>query len=428
MSEAERRKARLKGRIRNALLGGIAGAGLGSVLAKPDVGYKWARGGFIGGAAAGAAVNPRKRAELSAVELAAGGCARDERGRKIVQLVARMRQEKQKPKEGFWARHGARVAGAAAAIGAVGALATLKDRGMRFRHEPKSTITDELLGRKVAPSVTPTPPPPRRKSWSVSARGSRPGRKVDLHQRAMGAIVTLRAERRAIELNVADPEQSNRFTPSLSAGTIYRKGRRALVGVRRSGNMAQDAADVIAGRRRQPGKKREWEKSWFKNAVAGAALGAAMWGVPRAYAYRVTQKTGTGPGTTWPDVIAHARRGGLKKLFESPAGKRVCLAVARMRLVELDTQAAYAGWDLRDARGKSARVYAPGSRRRDRREKTKWERVDTIRAMRNAAMGVAAAGLAGSGVLGWQNRKLRMALKPKAPAAASNLVPFKKAR
>ena len=48
-----------------------------------------------------------------------------------------------------------------------------------------------------------------------------------------------------------------------------------------------------------------------------------------------------------------------------------------------------AGWDVRDARGRSARVFTPGSRPRTRREKKKSERVEHIRKVRNVAIGVA---------------------------------------
>lgn len=54
-------------------------------------------------------------------------------------------------------------------------------------------------------------------------------------------------------------------------------------------------------------------------------------------------------------------------------------------------------WDLRDARGRSARVYAPGSQRRIRRSKTPFERIDTERKVRDAvAVGTLVTGAVGT--------------------------------
>jgi hypothetical protein len=51
-----------------------------------------------------------------------------------------------------------------------------------------------------------------------------------------------------------------------------------------------------------------------------------------------------------------------------------------------------AGWDLRDARGRSARVFAPGSQGRDRRPKEWYEKIDNERKL------WAGAALAGTGL------------------------------
>jgi len=67
------------------------------------------------------------------------------------------------------------------------------------------------------------------------------------------------------------------------------------------------------------------------------------------------------------------------------------------------------GWDLRDARGRSARVYAPGSRKRQRREKEWNERVDNIRLVRNIAIG---ASLAGAGGTLYYRNRLKKAINP----------------
>ena len=79
------------------------------------------------------------------------------------------------------------------------------------------------------------------------------------------------------------------------------------------------------------------------------------------------------------------------------------------------------GWDLRDARGRSARVYAPNSRKRQRREKQWDEKVDNIRAIRNVAIAGSIAGLGGT--LYYRNR-LQRATKPKAHAPHPDTIPF----
>ena len=92
------------------------------------------------------------------------------------------------------------------------------------------------------------------------------------------------------------------------------------------------------------------------------------------------------------------------KLFQSKTGKTVQFATV---------DPLEKGWDLRDARGRSARVYAPGSKKRDRREKDWGEKTDNIRLVRNIAIAGTIAGGVGAGVLG---HKL---IKQKAATAAT---------
>jgi hypothetical protein len=67
--------------------------------------------------------------------------------------------------------------------------------------------------------------------------------------------------------------------------------------------------------------------------------------------------------------------------------------------VGFDDVASYAGWDVRDPRGRSARVFAPGSRRRVRREKDWHERVDNQRKLLSALAATGTLAGAGAGVL-----------------------------
>jgi hypothetical protein len=72
-------------------------------------------------------------------------------------------------------------------------------------------------------------------------------------------------------------------------------------------------------------------------------------------------------------------------------------------------------WDLRDARGKSARVFAPGSKPRDRREKNWNEKTENIRLVRNIAI---AGTLAGAGAaLHYRNKANK--LVPQVPKASN---------
>lgn len=85
--------------------------------------------------------------------------------------------------------------------------------------------------------------------------------------------------------------------------------------------------------------------------------------------------------------------------------------------VEFDAQAAASGWDVRDPRGRSARVFAPGSRRRVRREKDWHEKKENQKKM--VAGGLAATAVL-AGVVGYKaggrakSRALRKFMKKKA--------------
>ena len=84
------------------------------------------------------------------------------------------------------------------------------------------------------------------------------------------------------------------------------------------------------------------------------------------------------------------------------------------RLIQFDDPLD-AGWDLRDARGRSARVFAPGSRGRDRRPKAWHEKVENERKLWGAAaaVGTLTGGLAGRKLLqGQLKQKVKLATAP----------------
>jgi hypothetical protein len=92
--------------------------------------------------------------------------------------------------------------------------------------------------------------------------------------------------------------------------------------------------------------------------------------------------------------------GGLMKGADDLTGKKnlvaKILSAKLQRLREFDLFARESGWDVRDPRGKSARVYAPGSRTRVRREKYWHEKTENQRKIMIAA-GVGAAAIGGLG-------------------------------
>jgi hypothetical protein len=114
------------------------------------------------------------------------------------------------------------------------------------------------------------------------------------------------------------------------------------------------------------------------------------------------------------------------KHFESTAPVLVSLS-AKLNLIGFDLQTHMAGWDLRDARGRSARVYAPGARARDRREKKWHERTHNIKRIAVAcAVGAGALGLAGGVMVGRANPKIVKSVvkstRKKIKGAADNIV------
>lgn len=107
-----------------------------------------------------------------------------------------------------------------------------------------------------------------------------------------------------------------------------------------------------------------------------------------------------------------------KKDFTTPA--------QRLGVIEFDAVAADAGWDVRDPRGKSARVFAPGSRKRQRRPKKWHEKAENERKLRNAGTAAALIG----GTLGGMVIGRRMPRKIKLPKlgdeAAAKVTPMRK--
>ncbi len=183
----------------------------------------------------------------------------------------------------------------------------------------------------------------------------------------------------------------------------YRIAGKARKGVDRASGLASDLGDVVSGRPRQRDaagrlKKREWEKTWFKNAakntaIAGAVMGGTAWlGSKRPSAQKARRIIGRGVREAIPRI---------NKVFPDLVPGRMqqqwgFSAKGARRVIRLESDEYYdpGEWEIRDARGRSARVFRPGSRRRVRREKRWHERVGNQRAM--AALAVLAGTAAGA--------------------------------
>lgn len=107
-----------------------------------------------------------------------------------------------------------------------------------------------------------------------------------------------------------------------------------------------------------------------------------------------------------------------------PGGKMIPppgFLASKFNPVHFDQIADFVGWDVRDPRGRSARVFAPPSRPRMRREKEWYEKEENRRKIRAAIAAVAVPSLAVSGAL--VGRRY-FPIKPK-PTAVSNILPFR---
>lgn len=97
-----------------------------------------------------------------------------------------------------------------------------------------------------------------------------------------------------------------------------------------------------------------------------------------------------------------------KRSFSTPAA----------RVYQFDDNAYDAGWDVRDPRGRSARVFAPGARKRDRREKRWHEKAENERKLwKTAVVTAGIAGLAGGRMI--KKGKVKVPAKAAVPSSAA---------
>lgn len=194
------------------------------------------------------------------------------------------------------------------------------------------------------------------------------------------------------EFNLRNPEYDNQYTASLDPRSAYRKAQTTRRWANRAGEVGRDLDDIVSGRPRNPKKKRFYEKSWFQNGLTAAAIASPI------IASRQLARTRKA-------IPALNKLGKVGRGINKSHKDGFPLFSARTRRVihfstYADTYETRAqGWDLRDGRGKSARVFAPGSKPRQRRPKEPHERVENIRKRKNQALGLAALGV-GFGIAG----------------------------
>jgi hypothetical protein len=145
-------------------------------------------------------------------------------------------------------------------------------------------------------------------------------------------------------------------------------------------------------------KKREWEKSWFQNkatevglTVAGlGGLGAVRYAHnnPDTAAGRAYSNTKLGLTSTKNNLAEIG--GAIMRTATNITRRRFSAKLKKLR--ELDAYAEDQGWDVRDPRGRSARVFAPGSRRRERRPKEWHEKTENERKLWKAGLLASAVG------------------------------------
>ncbi len=201
-------------------------------------------------------------------------------------------------------------------------------------------------------------------------------------------------------------DQYGRVLDSTSPLSAYRKASRIVPWVNRASQTAGDIGDIASGKQV---KEPFYKKAWFKRAAVTSAIALPILANKLANVgeVRIHEKRPPlqrQPKTPFQDEVGRTAVA-TDKLARGAANAKAAIKrkvglAARLQATHFAyADALDAGWDVRDARGKSARVYAPGSRRRERREKQWGEKTDNIRKVRNAALVVAAGGIGAAGYL-----------------------------
>lgn len=172
---------------------------------------------------------------------------------------------------------------------------------------------------------------------------------------------------------------------------------------KRGMGLVRDVSEVSQGKKT---KKREWEKSWFQNKLQTAAGAAALLGAGVVY-----RKGGLRSAPGWAKAFrrgtdkAIGKAQNLRATAEDRLGKIMGLSARLKNSVRtFDMYQDYyntQGWDLRDARGNSARVFSPSAKKRKRRPAEWYEKKEGERKILGGlALAGTIAGTAGGLLVG----------------------------
>ncbi|MEA3211617.1 MAG: hypothetical protein QOE70_4674 [Chthoniobacter sp.] len=397
-------------------------------------------------AAAITAASPKVRAKARAAKAAAGRAVR--RGAQAApQFAGDVVRESVKGMFGF-SRGDALLHGAALAGGITGAdvltNSIVPEKGETRAHAAgKGLVKGAIYGSTLAiaePAILAALKrlgPNRRKSRAIVPLALRIGAGKVLAFRGRQQLYTDTPTAKGV---FADPlkgasgeqdvytrdEHGNRTRVDLPMGhaqvlrAAMNKGRDVHKWGSRTGHLAGDVADAVRGKRKvdERGRplKREWEKSYFRNMVGSAVVGAGLLGHAAAMKHKPAYRRSVRNKVGWAKQKANSV---VPDLFPLAAkGRQVAFArLPNGRLIAFDYSAP--DWDVRDQRGRSARVFAPGSQARDRREKYWHERTSNIRKLAIVGAIVAAAGGGAAGFKLGQTRGVKAALRTRAKKAAA---------
>lgn len=191
---------------------------------------------------------------------------------------------------------------------------------------------------------------------------------------------------------------------------------------KRGMGLVRDVSEVTQGKKT---KKREWEKSWFQNKLQTAAGAAALLGAGVVY-----RKGGLRSAPGWAKSFRRgtdatiARAQNLRATAEDRLGKIMGLSARLQNSVRtFDMYQDYystQGWDLRDARGNSARVFSPTAKKRNRRPAEWYEKKEGERKILGGlALAGTIAGTTGGLLVGRRIWKPKKKIK-----IADNVLPF----
>ena len=179
------------------------------------------------------------------------------------------------PEEASKARMWKGLGIAAGAAGMVG----LHSAYMKMRHQGKPLPGGKWLDDTIFTS------PERKAELAIQRAAVQASKRVNASAKVRSILFGRRTGITRLQRNVAraviyfNPQgEDGKWLPSLDPLAAFNKGRRMMTSVNRAGSIAEDTGDIIAGRPRQPGKKRFYEKQWFKNAVlGGVGIGGYLW-------------------------------------------------------------------------------------------------------------------------------------------------------